>query len=483
MAFLFLVLAFSMAIATFIESSYGTPTAQALIYKTKWFELIWLILAINLIKNLIKYRFFTSKRFTLGMFHISFLVILLGAAITRYISYEGMMHIRENQSSNEIVSTETFFYAGFKDQHKEKKVIFSELSPKQFSAKFDVNGQKVKIKTVGYIENAEKKPVPSETGDPLIDFVFSSPDAQGMQSFMFKPGEVLDYPGFTAGFESNENTAVKFFRKDGQLMMTSSEVLGETTMATQETVNIEAGDTIPAKSMFLYSLGEYRFLIRSFLPSATFTAVKSQMQTRENAVIVELSDGINKQTIQVFGYPGVTPDTVSVPLGDGTLKLAYGSLPIILPFHIYLKDFQLERYPGSESPSSFASEVVLQDDASGLTKNIRIFMNNTLTYKGYKFFQSSYDTDEHGTVLSVNHDFWGTKITYLGYLLLAIGIIMSILNKNSYFRFLARKLKQISVTTSIFILLVLGVSVPVFAQPGIGATIPDINDQTVEAFQ
>ncbi len=158
MAFLLLVLAFSMAIATFVESSYGTPTAQALIYKTKWFELIWLLLAINLIKNLVKYRFFTTKRFTIGLFHISFLVILLGATITRYISYEGMMHIRENQSSNDIISTETYFYAGFGDQQKEKKVIFSELAPKQFSAKFDVGGQKVKVKTVGFIENAELKP-------------------------------------------------------------------------------------------------------------------------------------------------------------------------------------------------------------------------------------------------------------------------------------------------------------------------------------
>ncbi len=100
MAFLFLVLAFTMAIATFVESSYGTPTALALIYKTRWFELIWALLALNLIHNIIKYRFFTLKRFTLGLFHISFLVIILGALITRYISYEGMMHIRENQSSN-----------------------------------------------------------------------------------------------------------------------------------------------------------------------------------------------------------------------------------------------------------------------------------------------------------------------------------------------------------------------------------------------
>ena len=33
-------------------------------------------------------------------------------------------------------------------------------------------------------------------------------------------------------------------------------------------------------------------------------------------------------------------------------------------------------------------------------------MNNVLDYQGYRF-QSSYDQDELGTVLSVNHDFWG----------------------------------------------------------------------------
>ena len=120
MSFLLLALAFSMAFATFIESSYGTPTAQALIYKTRWFELIWFLLAVNLVNNLIKYRFFTRQRFTLGLFHISFLVILAGAAITRYISYEGVMHIRENQSSNSIISTDSYFYAGFENQKKEK---------------------------------------------------------------------------------------------------------------------------------------------------------------------------------------------------------------------------------------------------------------------------------------------------------------------------------------------------------------------------
>jgi cytochrome c-type biogenesis protein CcsB len=482
MAFLLLVFAFSMAIATFVESSYGTPTAQSLIYKTHWFELILVLLAINLLNNLLKYKFFTKKRITLGLFHISFLVILLGAAITRYISYEGMMHIRENQSSNNIISTESYFYAQFENQEKEKKVLFSESAPKQFSAAFEVNGNPVKIKAVGYIENAEKKPIPSENGEPIIDFVYSSPTAQGMQTFMFHKGDFLDYPGFPVGFEAGETTGVSFFMIENQLFVTSIDSLHETTMATQETVTFAPGDTIQAKNMFLYSFRGFRFLIRNFLPNATFTAVKSQGETREDAVMIQISDGIKEQTVPVFGHSGVAPDTISVPLGDGQLKLAYGSMPIPVPFSIYLKDFQLERYPGSQSPSSFASEVVLQDDNIGLKKDIRIFMNNTLNYNGYKFFQSSYDTDEQGTILSVNHDLWGTWITYLGYALLILGIVLSMLNKNSYFQFLTRKLKQSSIKLVLILLTVGGLSMGSAAQTGVGAGIPDINDETAELF-
>jgi cytochrome c-type biogenesis protein CcsB len=482
MAFLFLVLAFSMAIATFVESNYGTPTAQALIFKTRWFELIWLLLAINLVNNFIKYRFYTWKRMSMGLFHISFLVILIGAAITRYISYEGVMHIRENTSSNFITSTESYFYTGFENQQKEKEVIFSELAPKQFSAKFDVNGKSVKVKAVGFIENAERKAIPSESGEPVIDFVFSSPASQGMQSFMFNKGDVLDYPGFNAGFQSGHETAIKFFMSENQLFVTSVDSLEETTMASQETVKFAPGDTIPAKNMFLYGFRGFRFLIRNFLPNATFTAVKSQNETREDAVMIEISDGINTQTVPVFGHTGVSPDTISVPLGNSNLRLAYGSVHIHVPFSIYLKDFQLERYPGSNSPSSFASEVVLQDESIGLKEDMRIYMNNTLNYKGYKFFQSSYDTDEGGTILSVNYDFWGTWVTYLGYFLLTLGFILSLINKNSYFQFLTRKLKKVSAKTVMIVFAVAGLTLGTSAQTGAGAAIPDISDATVKEF-
>ena len=51
-------------------------------------------------------------------------------------------------------------------------------------------------------------------------------------------------------------------------------------------------------------------------------------------------------------------------------------------------------------------------------------MNNVLQYKGFRFFQSSYDEDEKGTILSVNHDWWGTLISYVGYFLLGLGFLL-----------------------------------------------------------
>lgn len=482
MAFLFLAVAFSMAIATFIESSYGTPTAFAMVYESHWFELLWALLALNMLNNLVKYKFFSKRKFTLALFHVSFIIMLLGAAITRYYSYEGMMHIRENQSSNYILSSSDYFYAGIENQKKEKRVKFSELSPKQYSAKFDVNGLDIKVKSVGFIKNAERKAIPAENGEPVMDFVFSAPGGKGMQSLTMRRGNVFDYPGFRVGFEIEEIRTVNFFINDNKLFMTSIVEIEGTTMANEETVSYSPGDTIAVKNMFLYGFGNYRFLIKSFYPSAIFTAVKSQVQTNEDAVLIQISEGVKKQTIPVFGHSGMVPDTISVPLENTILKLAYGALLIKVPFSIYLKDFQLEKYAGSNSPSSFASEVILQDESTGIKKDVRIFMNNTLSYKGYKFFQSSYDTDEQGTVLSVNHDFWGTWITYLGYALLILGTILSLINKNSHFQVLARKLKQNSLKTILLLFAIGGLSFGSFAQTGVGAGIPSIEKQLVKEF-
>ena len=58
-------------------------------------------------------------------------------------------------------------------------------------------------------------------------------------------------------------------------------------------------------------------------------------------------------------------------------------------------------------------------------------MNNVLNYRGYRFFQSSYDNDEKGTILSVNKDRSGTIVTYLGYFSLLLSILSLFISRFS----------------------------------------------------
>ena len=87
-----------------IRSYYdGTQTAQALVYKAKWFEVFLLYFILILIYNILKFKSYKNK-FPVFLFHVSFLVIALGAVITRYVGYEGILHIREGHQSNVMVS-------------------------------------------------------------------------------------------------------------------------------------------------------------------------------------------------------------------------------------------------------------------------------------------------------------------------------------------------------------------------------------------
>ena len=155
----------------------------------------------------------------------------------------------------------------------------------------------------------------------------------------------------------------------------------------------------------------------------------------------------------LFGEEGI----LHIREGESTDQMAVrqGDLTTFhtLPFTVELEKFTLTRYPGSSSPSSYESKLLVRVD--GETRHERVFMNNVLDVKGYRLFQASYDPDEQGTVLSVNHDVAGWNITYTGYLLLVIGLIISLLGKNSRFTTLSRRLKELRRASSLAMILML----------------------------
>ena len=82
-----LLFAFASGYATFIERDFGTASANALIYRAWWFELIQILLCVSLVLNMFKFKLFRKEKLPTLSFHLSFVLIILGAGINRYVVY------------------------------------------------------------------------------------------------------------------------------------------------------------------------------------------------------------------------------------------------------------------------------------------------------------------------------------------------------------------------------------------------------------
>lgn len=103
------------------------------------------------------------------------------------------------------------------------------------------------------------------------------------------------------------------------------------------------------------------------------------------------------------------------------------------PFTLTLKEFRIVNYPGTDAPLDYQS--VIQSDHG----EVIVSMNNIGRLDGYRLFQQSYDTDGGGVTLGVSYDPWGIGITYIGYLLLLVGIIATLLSRKTQMRSLYQK--------------------------------------------
>jgi cytochrome c biogenesis protein ResB len=103
-----------------------------------------------------------------------------------------------------------------------------------------------------------------------------------------------------------------------------------------------------------------------------------------------------------------------------------------LPFAVSLNDFQLIYYPGTTNPMDFVSHIEIHETPKNSqlsTLHEQLSMNNILKHRNYRFYQSSYDSDRQGTILSIYHDPYGITLTYIGYFLLFASMTLFLLNK------------------------------------------------------
>jgi cytochrome c-type biogenesis protein CcsB len=535
-AFLMAVVAFASAKGTFIESAVGRDGAYDLVYDAFWFEAVLALLCFSLGLLFFRRWPYRPRQYGFMLVHVSIVLILVSAAITRYFGYEGIMSIREGASSDFIYSNHKHVTATSDGQSADMKVRLWQAGTNNHKQKITLGGQEYTLAVTEYfphfteswtaapggpaalqygvlvdgqmsegmliegdramIGQAEARFLTTPFGDamatsrygdlrlriagetcafpvqpegnpvvtcgghkfqvtefqtsftvggvanaegpmvnPMVRVAITAPDGRKGERILFAyhPDFSMGHSGAEESFADLDlvyqvNRGVEFTRGGATgVQGRASFPLTAANMQTQSENEIPAGVVFDVVKDMLYRNTENDF---GLVPTATFSSVVkapalSQDGNDPPAARVVLRDAAGADLANVICIEQDRP--VTVQAGGRSFELSYGPRIVKLPYTVTLDDFVLQTYPGSENPATYESFVSLDDPQMGVSgRKVHIFMNSPMNHRGTKHFQSSYDRDRRGTVLSVNHD-PGKLPTYIGYGMISLGFLLIIL--------------------------------------------------------
>ncbi len=540
-AVLMTVVAIGSAFGTFIESFYGgRDVAYGLVYAASWFEFVLGLFVINLCLSFLRRMPYKPQRYGFALIHLSMILILVSAGITRYFGYEGVMPIREGSTVDYIFSDKIharvslggqeasysvpFFKKGQVDYWKtvtfgqdqyelgitEYWAHFTEVykegpgGPAGFQFGVSMDGEITNgILSVGDRKEIGSVPARFLTGDfegpmsisrhgdlrvhsdgetctiavavpdgvehqcgslkleilefqasysvggssnpndpminPMIRVAITDGDGRSGERVLFAL-----HPEFSMGHGGGEDpfadlellysvsSGIEFAHNEADgLRGRASFPISAMDLTSDETFDIDPGEVFTLREQVLYINENQGFSLVpvKIMDSVVLMPSHSEDSKAPKAVRLVVRDGQGNEASAICVKH---ERSQRVKLGDKDMKLAFGPIKLKLDYTLTLDDFVLNTYPGSDNPATYESYVLLNDPQLGIVnKRVHVYMNNPLTHRGSKHFQSSYDPDRKGTVLSVNHD-PGKLPTYIGYAMITIGFLMSIL-KNLLF--------------------------------------------------
>ena len=176
MGVLLIVFAYAIGYATFVENDSGPIAARIMVYNATWFEIILLLMVINFLGMIFTKHLYLKSKLNILLIHVALIVIIIGAGVTRYLSFEGQMHIREGQTSNLFRSADTYLQIQFEegDQIKtiDEKIMLAPGINNLFSKDYDWQDNSISISVEKYLPNAHQIMVADESGAAFLTLVF-----------------------------------------------------------------------------------------------------------------------------------------------------------------------------------------------------------------------------------------------------------------------------------------------------------------------
>jgi len=416
---------------TIVESMYqDARRAQELVYHSWYSYTIFSLLVVNLVAVIID-RYPWKKRH-LGFIsaHVGIIILIAGSVVTRYFGIDGSMAFNINETRKEVTVGETdlLVYSGLMSGQMrkvyEKQVQFLKSPPSPENPyKISLGSDEVVINDFrpysipqNKIEASTKK-----TDGPALRFQMANERVSesdwlmlGRESFDVKnmgPAKiVLGRKGMFTYTGGN----VLLIETDGKSDTLDYKVFTESKNGMTSQGKVKAGDALETGWMGL------TFRILKYLKNAKSTWTYEPLESSADGTIQSIR-------FEFSGKEYWTGLNSSVRLfsDDAHHVLVFANRQLQLDFGLKLDAFRVGRYQGTRRAMSYESDVSVVDP-SGKPLKTTISMNEPLYYKGFTFYQSSFQEDEMGrptmSILSVNRD-PGRPWKYLGSLLICLGII------------------------------------------------------------
>lgn len=332
---LLFIFGIASGVATFIENDFGTETAWAEVYASWWFAGIQIWLGINVSYNIIRFKLFRKEKIPALVFHISFILILVGAGLTRYFGFEGLLHIREGKMENRILTAEPFVQLkaqkGDKIYSASKQQLMSQLGGNDFTVTLDVGGDEAVMTYKKLVPNATTKVVEDPNGKPMISMMLS--EGGQPEEINLGIGDVLeaDEAIFVFGDKKpNKVTAkpiVHIYIKENKFFFTTTGELGWFKMIENEKGTYAANKEEPFVGKQLYTVGE-----TNFAPKAIMLKGKEVLMTEKleegaktngpklSALVVDITYKGETKEVAMFGMGRNQKDTQNmIRLQDSNL--------------------------------------------------------------------------------------------------------------------------------------------------------------------
>jgi len=544
---LLMLLLVAMASATAYESIHGTQQALTVFYKSWWFELLLVLLGVNVLAAMMARFPFTRRQIGFAVTHTAILVILIGAWITKQWGIDGQVSIVEGQTASAFqVSQECLTV----QQGSERGRASLDLDPSLAGALHAVDLPQSPVLTCGGVQarivrylpdsqestqvlddNPEQRTavevVITTSDQEMIRWVFADekPEEAGEVAIKLRlvddRGALVRWLAERAASQPASKGTVKIVCK-GQsyevplercttqpaavgstgyqvkvLRYLPHAVVGkdhEIENASSQPVNpaIEAeiiGPNGPSRRLAFARFPDFQSMHGSqpdqdlklfFVTSAQAAVPIEIVAARSGELGVRFSPEEGKATTTELTagksvktpWPGVTfairqrfdharSEQTAVPIepareeatpailvavtiqgrernlwlrkgdvrslaADGaTYQFTFADKSSPLGFNLTLDRFRIGRYPGTERPRSFESQVTFFDPAAGRQQSQVMSMNRPATHGGYTFYQSSYHQGPGGKYTSVLSLSWdpGEPIVFIGYLSMLAGMI------------------------------------------------------------